>query len=260
MTTTPLPKPEIGDILTSTWEVFAKNIGLVLLFTSVSVAPTLLTSIAINQIFDLDTATLNDDVAAITLVVLGVGFLLSLIFGFIVNIMSIVTFLDVIKTGNSYSFGEAFEMSKPYFGRLFLVSLVVGLIILGGLILLIIPGILFGLWYMFASYIAVDSKEMSIGQVLKRSKQLFKTKPGLPVVWILLGVALSIGLSLIMLPITVVLSAISPVISDLFSSFITAGLTYFYVIGFAYVYNVLKVLADTGEVPASLPGAAPAKK
>ncbi|WKZ25430.1 MAG: hypothetical protein QY322_03525 [bacterium] len=53
------------------------------------------------------------------------------------------------------------------------VSLVLGLIILSGLLLLIIPAIIFGLWYSFTLFLVFD-KSMSLREALKASKLMVK--------------------------------------------------------------------------------------
>src|SRR5690606_4456856 len=48
-----------------------------------------------------------------------------------------------------------------------------GLIVFGGFLLLIIPGIIFSVWYAFAAlYIALEARGLTVGQVLKDSKRI----------------------------------------------------------------------------------------
>lgn len=70
-----------------------------------------------------------------------------------------------IKESLSY----ALNNFLPYFG----VSLLVGLIVFGGMLLLIIPGLMFAVWYLLYTvvFIAEDLRGTS---VLKRSKELVK--------------------------------------------------------------------------------------
>lgn len=49
-----------------------------------------------------------------------------------------------------------------------------GLIVLGGLILLIIPGLIFALQYSQSLYIMTDHKDMDIWEVMKKSKEMMK--------------------------------------------------------------------------------------
>lgn len=56
--------------------------------------------------------------------------------------------------------------------KLVVIGLLVGLITLLGLILFIVPGIVLGLMYSQAVYIAMDDKEISISDALKKSKEM----------------------------------------------------------------------------------------
>jgi len=62
---------------------------------------------------------------------------------------------------------QDFETIKNYL----FVSIVYGLIIFGGVLLLIVPGIIWGLTYGLATYLAAD-KQLGVKEALSRSKQL----------------------------------------------------------------------------------------
>ena len=67
--------------------------------------------------------------------------------------------------------GLAFKKGSTKMGRYFLFSFVNGLIIIGGFFLLIIPGILFVVWYAFVGIIStVDEETLTVSDALKRSK------------------------------------------------------------------------------------------
>jgi uncharacterized membrane protein len=59
--------------------------------------------------------------------------------------------------------------------KFFLATLVIGIIVTFGAILLIIPAILFGIWYSFTLFLVLD-KDIKIGEALKTSKLLVKGK------------------------------------------------------------------------------------
>lgn len=67
---------------------------------------------------------------------------------------------------NQVSLNKAFKV--------FLAQLLVGLIVLGGLLLFIIPGIIFALKYVFVTYVMVDQEVPNVGEALKRSSQITK--------------------------------------------------------------------------------------
>ena len=53
-----------------------------------------------------------------------------------------------------------------------MVSLLTTLIVFGGLILLIIPGLIFALWYIFATYVMMLEDKKKITECLSESKRL----------------------------------------------------------------------------------------
>lgn len=83
------------------------------------------------------------------------------------------TYFAIIKMGESEK--EVFKIGYQKIGRFLLISLVIGLIILGGILLLIIPAIIFGVWYSFSTFLILD-KGMKIGTALKTSKAMVKGK------------------------------------------------------------------------------------
>ena len=76
-------------------------------------------------------------------------------------------------SGGALKFKDTFKASWKYLWRFFLVNFLVGLIVVGGLILLIIPGIMFAVWFSFSLWRVVD-KGRGVGQSLKESKILVK--------------------------------------------------------------------------------------
>lgn len=81
----------------------------------------------------------------------------------------------IIDSEKSLSIGELFKESKPLILPYFVTSLIMGIIILGGWTLLIIPGILFSLLFSFTAYVVVLEKKTG-QEALKRSYQLVTSK------------------------------------------------------------------------------------
>lgn len=80
---------------------------------------------------------------------------------------------DQIVHHHEIKWNELYKNAYTKVGIFFFVSFVTGLIILGGLILLLIPGIIFATWYAFAPIIAVTSKEkITLKAALAESKAL----------------------------------------------------------------------------------------
>ncbi len=72
--------------------------------------------------------------------------------------------------------------------KFFLISLTVGLIIFFGLVLLIIPGIIFAVWYSFAIWLVLD-RGLKIGEALRTSKAMVSGR-----FWKILGRSVVFGL------------------------------------------------------------------
>ena len=67
---------------------------------------------------------------------------------------------------------DIFNFAMKHFWTIFLVDLLVALIIIGGMILLIIPGIIFAIGHSFYQEVCVDNVDASIGEIISKSWQL----------------------------------------------------------------------------------------
>lgn len=94
--------------------------------------------------------------------------------------------------------------------KFLIVTILYSLVVLGGLILLIIPGIYFAITYMFAPFLIVD-KKMSVSDAFTKSKQMTKGR-----VWsILLFIVLSVIFTLLGLIVLLVGVIVTAMISGL---------------------------------------------
>ena len=84
----------------------------------------------------------------------------------------VVYFLNLIRQ-EDISYGRLFDGYKDFF-RIFLTMLVVGLIVVFGIILFIVPGIIFGLMLSQTSFILKDDKQISAVDALSKSIQMMK--------------------------------------------------------------------------------------
>lgn len=139
-----------------------------------------------------------------------VGFLVISLVSIILGLWSQSTqYFAILKMGDPEK--EIFKIGYQKIGRFLLISLVIGLIILGGTILLIIPAIIFGVWYSFSTWLVLD-KNMGIKESLKVSKQMVSGK-----FWKILGRSLVFGLFAFL--VSIVLSII-PYAGEIMLSFI----------------------------------------
>jgi len=83
-----------------------------------------------------------------------------------------VSLIFVIKErGRNFSVVQILKDSWPYLGSYAWISFLVGLVVVGGFILFIIPGIIFLVWFCFSTFILVFEGKKGT-QALKRSKAL----------------------------------------------------------------------------------------
>ncbi len=81
--------------------------------------------------------------------------------------------IDKLSRKEKIALDVVYKDSYARSPRFLWISVVVGLIVLGGFLLLIIPGIIFSVWYAFAAlYIALEARTMGIGETLKASKNI----------------------------------------------------------------------------------------
>lgn len=105
----------------------------------------------------------------ITVTILFLLFFVALIYVSLLSQCSL--FLIVKDRKTDLKVLDIFKEAKQYLSGYFYVSLLVGLRVLVGLILFIIPGIIFAIRYSFSSWVYVD-EGLRGGEALKRSKEL----------------------------------------------------------------------------------------
>lgn len=114
------------------------------------------------------------------LIVFGLGILFNVLFGrgafigsFITSFIMAKWALSYVKNGD-FSFDQIFEgVSFKHFVYFVGAAAIVALSIIGGLILFIIPGIIFAVRLAFVRYIAAE-KQMSPMEALRESKRITK--------------------------------------------------------------------------------------
>lgn len=124
---------------------------------------------------------------------LGLGFAGVIVFLVLNVIVSIMTYILATDTANGKkpTLKDVWEKFKKVGGQLFMLQIVVGLIIVGGFIALIVPGLIFIRRYFLAPYVMLD-QNLSIGDSLKESARISKLHSGS--VWGLIGVTILLSL------------------------------------------------------------------
>ncbi len=103
--------------------------------------------------------------------IIRVDMLLAGVFGSLTVPALIYALLAVFRTGNAPSVGESFRWGRRQWGRVFVNRWLAGMAIVGGLILLVIPGIVFAVWFVFVdAIVSIEGDKQP--HVLRRSREL----------------------------------------------------------------------------------------
>lgn len=97
------------------------------------------------------------------------GLFVGLVIQILVKMGTISLFLKAHESVESLTVSDLW--APAYFWSYLLASLVVGLMIVGGLILLIIPGIIFAIRYMFVPYLVID-RGLGFRKAMKESRRI----------------------------------------------------------------------------------------
>lgn len=158
---------DMGDIFSHTWEIlkerFLPCLGAVLVVGLIGNGASQLLSI----MAEMAGAAAGDQAIAITLAVVAwfLGMAISIWIG-----IGQAMFLLKIARGQEAPFGTIFA-GGPYFLTVLLASLLVGVIVLCGYLLLIVPGVIFALMYSQFYYLIID-REMGVMESLETSKRI----------------------------------------------------------------------------------------
>lgn len=118
---------------------------------------------------DIEFLIQNNDPGAF--VAMGIVFVALILVGILVQ--STLIYAVTHRNDADLSLGTAFRGGLHWAGKYVLVSLLVGLSALVGFVLLIIPGIIVGVWLSFSPYVLFKENTTIVG-ALKRSRELVR--------------------------------------------------------------------------------------
>ncbi|MDO8264903.1 MAG: hypothetical protein Q7T34_00870 [Candidatus Parcubacteria bacterium] len=149
--------PGTVELLKRTWQIYKEKF---LVLTGIMLIP-----FTLRIIFGASSIIFTGTVSFVLVII---GVVLSLFFAFWASLAVIYA---VGERNHKGDIKESFL--KPYkkIGRLGIVSILTLLIVLGGFIFLIIPGIIFSIWYGFSMFIAIFEDTYGM-KALSRSKKL----------------------------------------------------------------------------------------
>lgn len=192
----PLPSRGLGDILSTAFEVYKANAAKLAVIVAIVVVPlALLSSLFTNVVFDPTTRIVNvggirtlESASFFTVAIAGsIGLVIAFVMAFVLQAaLSRASAQAVI--GDPVDPEASYRYGFRRFGSVLLVSFLAGLIILVGLILLIIPGVIFAVFLAVAiPALVIENKRGT--DALSRSWNLVKGS-----FWHVLGTVLVAGL------------------------------------------------------------------
>lgn len=168
--------PSGRELFKEAWAIYRKRYKTLILINLIpALAVIILGAIFGGGIAASSALKVNTAALGITGVIIGVVAAVFLIY---LGIWGAVAQLEAIK-GQAEGIGwkEAFKRSRKLIGPFFITGLLAGLAVFGGLILLIVPGIIFGLWFSQSGYIVVE-EGLKGSEALKKSKFYMKGRIG----------------------------------------------------------------------------------
>jgi hypothetical protein len=134
---------------------------------------------------------------------------------------------------------KAFVHTKARVWVMIGVGILISLIVMGGLILLIIPGIIFSVWYGMSRYIVI-TENLSVIESLKKSRSYVDGYFWPIIIRMLVIVALGIGVTVVVEILAAVISFGSTIIADVINMLASAVWSLFTVVYGYRVYATLK--------------------
>lgn len=161
----------IQDLIKKSYELYAKNAKLFFIYSAIVSAPSIALSLLVTilrTVFDLKTTSLLTPLyAGLFLILSVISYFLSLWF----SIAFIKAVSDKYNGKSIENIKKTITDTKKHVLPVLIVSILSGLAILGGFLLLIIPGIIFSVWFAFSFYVvALENKEGT--EAMKESKKL----------------------------------------------------------------------------------------
>ena len=154
------------DIIKKGWQIYSKNFRLflkpIIILAAISI---------VYILFQIVTAYINIQSSFLAIIT----FILAIILVFIYlwMLIVIIKLADALYKNQTIDLVQLYPQSMKKVPSFFWVGIVMGLVVLLGLILLIIPGFIFMVWYSFAPFINILEEKNNKGLVaLKASKNL----------------------------------------------------------------------------------------
>lgn len=200
----------VGQILDRTFVLYKNNFARFIAIVAIVQVPASLLMILVRDVLPQLAISADADPLSLLLPTM-IGLMLLLLLTALAQQLSIGALAKCVSEsylGNEATVGQVYRFVWPKLWRLFGVSLLVGLIQFAGFMLLIVPGVIFSVWFILTSQTIVIEDRGAI-EAMGRSKALVKAN-----FWRILGLAVVIIL------ITWIVSAIFTYAGILIAKFI----------------------------------------
>lgn len=234
----------IKDLIKKSYELYAKNAKLFFTYAVIVSIPSIALSFLVTvlrSVFNLRELTFLTTLYAILFLILSiVSYFLSLWF----SIAFIKAVSDRYNEKNAESIKKVIIDTKKLIVPTLIVSILSGLAVLAGLLLLVIPGIIFSIWFAFSFYVVVlDSKEGT--EAMRESKKLVTGRWFATFVRLFIPSLLFLIVSGILLtPFTYIIENSKSILIgnmvDILSSIVSIAMAPFLIASQAILYNELK--------------------
>lgn len=150
----------IGELIKQSWQLYRRHFQVLWVYILMIIIPTIIigfSNVTTSIMGYLLPKNFGPSIGIVGLVVLA-----CLIFLILVHVSLLTAIDQLISQQKARPWKEILPASLPLLWPYFYTSLAVGLIVIGGMFLLFIPGILFGVWFMFSSYAVVLSGQKGL--------------------------------------------------------------------------------------------------
>lgn len=232
----------VGKEISKVWQEFKKYRDFWVALGIMSVIPTVLMGVFAVWALDDDgfalTSQASDffsDISPIAITGLAIAGLIVLAFNVLVFSTFISSFVHIYKKNKAPEFMDAVKMGVKNYWPVVVTGLVLVATVIAGLIALIIPGIIFALWFSFAFYAVVNDKLSGVA-ALKRSKQLFVSNWRYAVKYILYIIGITFLISITLGLILAIFALIFPALGQVLQAILDAAISLFSGFAMAHLY------------------------
>lgn len=160
--------PSAFSLFKPSWEGIKLNLTELIMFFLVPMA-----ALTVYFVITAAAGTANNNgLSALGVIMLAIGVLAAIVYGVLLGPALVHIQLKSARM-ERVSYQSAWETSKKFWWRFLVLSIAVGLTILVGLLLFIVPGIIFVRRYFLSQYVLID-QDLGTGESMRASNELSK--------------------------------------------------------------------------------------